>query len=119
MKKSYPSTVLRIKKDTEITVTEQVPYSKPTTEALGWLAGGPANKSLAKAREEYLPGNWFKGSKQLTKIWKMNDVWNIINRVNKNVINMVYSSCLITSGNIYTATGITSCRDRYLTATTM
>ena len=52
-----------IKKDTEIPVTEKVPYSKPTTEALGWLAVGPANKRLAKAREEYLPENWFKGSK--------------------------------------------------------
>ena len=56
-----------IKKDTEIPVTEQVPYGKPTTEALGWLAGGPANKRLAKAREEYLQGNWFMGARKLTE----------------------------------------------------
>ena len=50
-------------------VTEQVPYGKPTTEALGWPAGGPINKRLAMAREEYLPGNWLK---RATKIkWKM------------------------------------------------
>ena len=38
--------------------TEQVPYGKPTTEALGRPAGGPVNKMLAMAREEYLPRNW-------------------------------------------------------------
>ena len=56
-------------------VTEQVPYGKPTTEVLGWLAGGPVNKKLAMAREEYLPENWQKRAKQiLTERWKMNEV---------------------------------------------
>ena len=50
----------KISRDTVMPVTEQVPYGKPTTEALGGPAGGPANKRLAMAREEYLPGNWFK-----------------------------------------------------------
>ena len=44
--------------------TEHVPYGKPTTEALGRLAGGPINKMLAMAREEYLPGNWVKRATQ-------------------------------------------------------
>ena len=38
--------------------TEQVPYGKPTTEALGRPAGGPVNKRLAMAKGEYLPRNW-------------------------------------------------------------
>ena len=50
----------RISRDTEMPVTEQVPYGKPTTEAPGGPAGGQANNRLAMAREEYLPGNWFK-----------------------------------------------------------
>ena len=56
-------------------VTEQVPYGKPTTEALGWQAGGPANKRLAMAREVYLPGNWFKGPQKLGERGKTNDVF--------------------------------------------
>ena len=97
MMPSYPSAVLRIYK--KMSITEQVPYGKLTTEALGCQAGGPANKRLAIAREEYLPGNWFKGGpEKLTERGKMSDVWKIINRINKNVINMVYSSCLIALG---------------------
>ena len=76
-------------------VTEQVPYGKMTTEALGWQAGGPANKRLALAREEYLPGILFKGPEKLGEKGKTNDVWKIIKRMNKNVINMVYSSSQI------------------------
>ena len=80
-------------------VTEQVPYGKQTTEDLGWQAGVPANKRLAMAIEEYLPRNWFKGPEKLGQRGKTNDVWKIINRMNKNVINMVYSSGLIAMGN--------------------
>ena len=64
-------------------VTEQVPYSKQTTEALGSLAGEPVKKRLALAREEYVPGNWQKrANKILTERWKANDFWKMIN-VNK------------------------------------
>ena len=28
----------------------------------------------------------------------MNDVWEVINRMNENIINIVYSSCLIAMG---------------------
>ena len=59
MMQSYPSTVFRILKRFR-NATEQVPYGKPTTEALGRLDGGPVNKTLAMAREENLPGNWLK-----------------------------------------------------------
>ena len=45
------------------------------------------------AREEYLPESWLERDKKLADKWKMNDVWKIINKMNKNVINMVYSSC--------------------------
>ena len=51
------------------------------------------------AREEYLPGNWFKGPEKLYEIGKTNDVWKIIKRMNKNVINNVYSSSIIALGN--------------------
>ena len=76
-------------------VTDQVPYGKPTTEALGWPAVGPANKRLAMAREEYLLGNWLKRARKIN--WKIENDWRleIINRINKNVIDMVYSSYLI------------------------
>ena len=63
-------------------VTEKVTYGKPTTEALGWPAGGSVNKRLAMAREEYLPGNWLERDIKLTEKWKENDVWKMIN-VNK------------------------------------
>ena len=80
-------------------VTQQVPYGKPTTEALGWQAGGPANKRLAMAREEYLPGNWFKEPENLDEIGKTNSFWKIMKTMNKNVINNVYSSSIIALGN--------------------
>ena len=78
-------------KDIDAPVTEQVPYGKPTTEALGWPASGPANKRLAMAREEYLPESWLERDKKLADRWKMNCVWKLINNINKNVIYMVYN----------------------------
>ena len=52
--------MLRIPKDLQTPVTEELPYGKPTTEALGRPAGELVNKRLAMAREEYLPRNWLK-----------------------------------------------------------
>ena len=43
------------------------------------------------AREEYLPENWLERAEKLAERYKMNDVWKIINMMNKNVINMVYN----------------------------
>ena len=34
-----------------------------------------------------------RGTEKLADSWKMNNVWKIINKMNKNVINMVFSSC--------------------------
>ena len=47
------------------------------------------------AREEYLPGNWLKWPEKLGERGKTNDVWHIIERMKKNVINIVYSSSII------------------------
>ena len=57
---SHLFTVSKISRDIEMPVAEQVHYGNPTTGALGWPAEGPANKRRAMAKEEYLPGNWFK-----------------------------------------------------------
>ena len=42
------------------------------------------------------------GPYKLTERWKMNDVWKVINRMNKNIIHMVYSLCLIALEKIFT-----------------
>ena len=56
------------------------------------------------AREEYLQGNWFKGPEKLGERGKTNDVWKIIKRMNKDVINIVYSSSIIALENFYRTT---------------
>ena len=66
-------------------VTEQVPYGKPTTEALGWPAGGPVNKTLAMAKEENLPGNWLKRATKNN--WKIENKWRLENDKCKQIIN--------------------------------
>ena len=61
-------------------VTEQVPYGKLITEAIGWQAGGSAKKSLAMASEEYLPGNWSKGARKIN--WRRENEWRLENKQN-------------------------------------
>ena len=59
-------------------VTKQVPYGKPTTEALGWPADGPVKKKLAMAREEYLLRKLAQeGEKKIN--WKMENEWRLEN----------------------------------------
>ena len=74
-------------------VTEQAPYGKLSTEALGRPAGGPVNKRLAMAKEEYLPGNWLKRAKKINR--EMENEWRLENDKCKQITILVQLNFLI------------------------
>ena len=71
------------------------------------------------AREEYLPGNWFKRPEKLGERVKTKDVWKVIKRMNKNVISIAYSSSIIALKNYLPNYTKYHHPDRYLMATTI
>ena len=68
-------------------VTEQVPYGKPTTEALGWPAGEPVNKRLASHGKRRIPARKLakKGQKNIN--WKTENEWRLQNDKCKQITN--------------------------------